>query len=71
MAVGGDLAEQLALAAGAAGVPDIAVVGDNDTAAAHLEFIPRPSDVVLVKASRGGQLWRIAQALTGQPITSL
>jgi UDP-N-acetylmuramoyl-tripeptide--D-alanyl-D-alanine ligase len=71
VAVGGDLAKQLALAAGAAGVPDIALVGDNATAAAYLESILRPGDVVLVKASRGGQLWQIAQALTGQAITGL
>ncbi|MYZ35713.1 MULTISPECIES: cyanophycin synthetase [unclassified Streptomyces] len=69
--VGGDLAKQLALTAGAAGVPDIALVGDNATAAAYLQSILRPGDVVLVKASRGGQLWQIAQALTGQPVTSL
>lgn len=71
VAVGGDLAKQLALAAGAAGVPDIAFVGDNATAAAYLDSILKPSDVVLVKASRGGQLWQIAQALTGQPVTGL
>lgn len=45
VAVGGDLAKQLALAAGAAGVPDIALVGDNATAAAYLESILRPGDV--------------------------
>ena len=71
VAVGGDLAKQLALAAGAAGVPDIAMVGDNATAAAYLNSILRPDDVVLVRASRGGQLWQIAQALTGQPVTGL
>ncbi|MFH9588096.1 glutamate ligase domain-containing protein [Streptomyces luteogriseus] len=71
VAVGGDLAKQLALAAGAAGVPDIALVGDNATAAAYLESILRPGDAVLVKASRGGQLWQIAQALTGQSVTGL
>jgi UDP-N-acetylmuramoyl-tripeptide--D-alanyl-D-alanine ligase len=71
VAVGDTLAKQLALAAGAAGVPDIAMVGDNGTAATYLASILRPGDVVLVKASRGGQLWQIAQALTGQPITGL
>ncbi|MFE0256870.1 glutamate ligase domain-containing protein [Streptomyces sp. NPDC059010] len=71
VAVGGHLAKQLALAAGAAGVPDIALIGDRATAAAYLESMLRPGDVVLVKASRGGQLWQIAQALTGQPVTSL
>ena len=64
-------AKQLALTAGAAGVPDIAMVGDNGTAAAYLQSILRPGDIVLVKASRGGQLWQIAQALTGQPVTGL
>lgn len=71
LAVGGDLAKQLALAAGAAGVPDIGFVRDNETAAAYLGSILQPGDVVLVKASRGGQLWKIAQALTGQPVTGL
>ncbi|KPI30523.1 cytoplasmic peptidoglycan synthetase domain protein [Actinobacteria bacterium OK074] len=71
IAVGGDLAKQLALTAGAAGVPDIAMVGDNGTAAAYLHSILKPGDTVLVKASRGGQLWQIAQALTGQAVTSL
>lgn len=71
VAVGDTLAKQLALTAGAAGVPDIAMVGDNGTAAAYLASILRPGDVVLVKASRGGQLWQIAQALTGQPVTGL
>ncbi|MFF0131496.1 hypothetical protein [Streptomyces mirabilis] len=52
-------------------MPDIAMVGDNGTAAAYLASILRPGDVVLVKASCGGQLWQIAQALTGQPITGL
>jgi UDP-N-acetylmuramyl pentapeptide synthase len=66
----GDLVKQLVLTAGAAGVPDIALVGDNATAAAYLQSILCPGDVVLVKASRGGQLWQIAQALTGQPVTS-
>ncbi|MFD9477978.1 glutamate ligase domain-containing protein [Streptomyces nojiriensis] len=71
VAVGGDLAKQLALAAGAAGVADIAFVGDNATATAYLDSILQPGDVVLVKASRGGQLWQIAQALNGQPVTGL
>ncbi|MDX3746410.1 hypothetical protein [Streptomyces sp. AK08-02] len=71
MAVGDTLAKQLALAAGAAGVPGIAMVGGNGTAAAYLASILRPGDVVLVKASRGGQLWQIAQSLTGQPVTGL
>lgn len=31
----------------------------------------RPGNVVRVKASRGGQLWQIAQAVTGQPTTEL
>ncbi|MGW7362050.1 glutamate ligase domain-containing protein [Streptomyces sp. NPDC054841] len=71
VAVGGDLGKQLALSAGAAGVPDIAMVGDNAIAAAYLESILRPNDVLLVKGSRGGQLWQIAQALTGQAVTGL
>jgi UDP-N-acetylmuramoyl-tripeptide--D-alanyl-D-alanine ligase len=47
------------------------MVGDNANAAAYPQSILRPGDVVLVKASRGGQLWQIAQALTGQPVTGL
>ncbi|MEU2237006.1 glutamate ligase domain-containing protein [Streptomyces vietnamensis] len=71
VAVGGPNAQQLALAAGAAGVPEIAFVSDNETAATFLEGTLKRGDVVLVKASRGGQLWQIAQALTGQPVTGL
>ncbi|MFH8560798.1 glutamate ligase domain-containing protein [Streptomyces sp. NPDC017988] len=71
VAVGGDLAKQLALAAGEAGVPDVAMVGDNKTAAALLHTVLQPGDKVLIKASRGGQLWQIAQSLTGQPVTDL
>ncbi|MFJ6695754.1 glutamate ligase domain-containing protein [Streptomyces sp. NPDC091272] len=67
--VGGDLVKQTALYAGAAGVPDIALVADNDTAAAYLDSILRPGDKVIVKASRSGQLWQVAQRLTGQPVT--
>jgi UDP-N-acetylmuramoyl-tripeptide--D-alanyl-D-alanine ligase len=61
----------LGFAAGAAGVPDIALVRDNETATAYLNSVLRLGDVVLVKASRGGQLWQIAQALTGQAVTGL
>ena len=45
----------------------------DDTAAATKVVLDetRPRDVVLVKASRGGQLWQIAQALTGQAVTGL
>ncbi|MEU9057125.1 UDP-N-acetylmuramoylalanyl-D-glutamate--2,6-diaminopimelate ligase [Streptomyces sp. NPDC048384] len=71
VAVGGDMAKQLALSAGAAGVPDIALVADNDTAAAFLTRLLQPGDVVLIKASRGGMLWQIAQQLTGQPVTGI
>ncbi|WP_188276824.1 glutamate ligase domain-containing protein [Streptomyces sp. CBMA152] len=71
VAVGGHLAKQLALAAGAAGVPDVAIVADNATAAAFVGSLLRPGDVVLTKASRGGMLWQVAQALTGQPVTGL
>ncbi|MFI7315515.1 glutamate ligase domain-containing protein [Streptomyces venezuelae] len=67
--VGGDMVKQLVLYAGAAGVPDVAMVGDNETAAALLEKILLPGDKVLVKASRGGMLWQVAQRLTGQPVT--
>ncbi|WP_432198330.1 glutamate ligase domain-containing protein [Streptomyces sp. bgisy027] len=71
VAVGGGMAKQLALSAGAAGVPDLALVADNDTAAALLEQVLQPGDVVLIKASRGGMLWQIAQQLTGQPVTGI
>jgi UDP-N-acetylmuramyl pentapeptide synthase len=71
VAVGGDPAKQLALAAGAAGVPDVAIVADNATAAACVESVLAPGDVVLVKASRGGMLWQVAQALTREPVTGL
>ncbi|MEW1701199.1 UDP-N-acetylmuramoylalanyl-D-glutamate--2,6-diaminopimelate ligase [Streptomyces sp. NPDC091278] len=67
--VGDDLVKQTALYAGAAGVPAIALVADNDTAAAYLDSILRPGDKVIVKASRSGQLWQVARRLTGQPVT--
>ncbi|EMF01274.1 UDP-N-acetylmuramoylalanyl-D-glutamate--2,6-diaminopimelate ligase [Streptomyces mobaraensis NBRC 13819 = DSM 40847] len=67
--VGGDMVKQLVLHAGAAGVPQIAMAADNATAAQLLEKILLPGDKVLIKASRNGQLWQIAQALTGQPVT--
>ncbi|MET9642472.1 glutamate ligase domain-containing protein [Streptomyces syringium] len=67
--VGGDMVKQLVLYAGAAGVPELAMVADNKTAAELLEKILLPGDKVLVKASRGGMLWQVAQRLTGQPIT--
>lgn len=69
VAVGGDLAKQLALSAGAAGVPDVAIVADNVTATAFVQSVLRPRDVVLVKGSRGGMRWQIAEGLAGQPIT--
>jgi hypothetical protein len=69
VAVGGAMAQQLALAAGHAGVPEVALIADNPTATAYVGSILRPGDKVLVKASRGGMAWQIAQGLTGQPIT--
>jgi hypothetical protein len=71
VAVGDTLAKQLALAAAAAGVPDVAIVGDNETAAAYVESVLRPGDKVLCKASRSGMLWQVAQALTGHRVTGL
>ncbi|MFG2639887.1 hypothetical protein ACGFYP_02745 [Streptomyces sp. NPDC048370] len=49
----------------------MAMVGDNKTAAAFLHTVLQSGDKVLAKASRGGQLWQIAQSLTGQPVTDL
>ncbi|MEV1008341.1 UDP-N-acetylmuramoylalanyl-D-glutamate--2,6-diaminopimelate ligase [Streptomyces sp. NPDC049881] len=69
--IGGDLVKQLVLYAGAAGVPEVALVADNKTAADLLEKVLLPGDKVLVKASRGGMLWQVAQRLTGQPVTGL
>lgn len=69
VAVGGDLAKQLALAAGASGVPEVAIVADNGTATAYVQSVLRPGDTVLVKGSRGGMRWQIAEGLTGQPVT--
>ncbi|MFF4528222.1 glutamate ligase domain-containing protein [Streptomyces sp. NPDC001407] len=63
--------KQLVLHAGAAGVPNLALVADNETAADFLEKILVPGDKVLMKASRGGMLWQIAQRLTGQPVTGI
>ncbi|MGW0314039.1 glutamate ligase domain-containing protein [Streptomyces flavidovirens] len=70
IAVGQDLAKQLALGAAAAGA-DVAIVADNETATALLEKLLQPDDVVIVKGSRGGMRWQIAQALTGQKITGI
>ncbi|WP_175512277.1 glutamate ligase domain-containing protein [Streptomyces sp. KAI-26] len=67
--VGGDMVKQMVLSAGVHGVEQLAMVGDNETAAQLLEKILLPGDVVLMKASRGGMLWQIAQRLTGQPVT--
>ncbi|WP_371773137.1 UDP-N-acetylmuramoylalanyl-D-glutamate--2,6-diaminopimelate ligase [Streptomyces sp. NBC_01438] len=67
----GELVKRTALYAGAAGVLDIALIADNATAATYLESILRPGDKLIVKASRSGQLWQIAQPLTGQPVTGL
>ncbi|MEW1912936.1 C39 family peptidase [Kitasatospora sp. NPDC085895] len=69
LAIGGDLAKQPALAAGAASLPEVAICADNPTATAYLQSILRPGGRVLVKGANGGQHWQIAQALTGQPIT--
>ncbi|GAA0436639.1 glutamate ligase domain-containing protein [Streptomyces luteireticuli] len=69
VAVGDVLAKQLALAAKAAGVPEVVVVRDNETATTFVDSLLKPGDVVLTKASRSGMLWQVAQALTGQPIT--
>ncbi|MER6131897.1 UDP-N-acetylmuramoylalanyl-D-glutamate--2,6-diaminopimelate ligase [Streptomyces sp. NPDC001815] len=70
IAVGGENAKQLALGAAAAGA-DVAIVADNDTATALLEKLLHPGDVVIIKGSRGGMRWKIAQALTGQEITGI
>jgi UDP-N-acetylmuramoyl-tripeptide--D-alanyl-D-alanine ligase len=70
IAVGGEMAKQVVLGASDAGV-DSALVHDNETATKLLEKILQPGDVVLIKGSRGGMRWQIAQALTGQPITGI
>ncbi|MFE0104095.1 glutamate ligase domain-containing protein [Streptomyces sp. NPDC059009] len=67
--VGGDMVKQMVLYAGHHGVEHLAMVADNKTAADFLEKILLPGDKVLMKASRGGMLWQIAQRLTGQPVT--
>ncbi|KQZ17672.1 putative bifunctional UDP-N-acetylmuramoylalanyl-D-glutamate--2,6-diaminopimelate ligase/UDP-N-acetylmuramoyl-tripeptide:D-alanyl-D-alanine ligase [Streptomyces sp. ADI97-07] len=70
IAVGQDLAKQLALGAADAGV-DTAIVADNETATELLNKLLQPGDVVLIKGSRGGMRWQIAQALTEQEITGI
>lgn len=69
VAVGQDHAKQIALAAAQAGVPEVAIVADPATATQLVESYLKPSDVVLIKASRAGMLWQVAQGLTGKPIT--
>ncbi|MDH6575123.1 hypothetical protein [Kitasatospora sp. MAP5-34] len=71
VAVGDKLAKQLALAAKAAGVPEVAICGDNATAAAYVKSLVKPGDVVLVKGSRSGMRWQIAQEILGQPVTGM
>ncbi|MEW1616206.1 MULTISPECIES: glutamate ligase domain-containing protein [unclassified Streptomyces] len=68
--VGGELAKQTILGAAHAGV-EAALVRDNETATALLERILQPEDIVLIKGSRGGMRWQIAQALTGKEITGI
>ncbi|MFD5689673.1 glutamate ligase domain-containing protein [Streptomyces rubiginosohelvolus] len=68
--VGGELAKQTTLGAAHAGI-DAALVRDNETATALLNKILQPGDIVLIKGSRGGMRWQIAQALTGQEITGI
>lgn len=70
IAVGDAMAKQLALGAAHAGV-QTAIVRDNDTAVQVLEKLLQPNDVVIIKGSRGGMRWQIAQALTGKPITGI
>ncbi|MEV6022159.1 UDP-N-acetylmuramoylalanyl-D-glutamate--2,6-diaminopimelate ligase [Streptomyces sp. NPDC052036] len=70
IAVGGGMAKQLALGAADAG-GDAAIVSDNETATALLNKLVQPGDVVLIKGSRRGMRWQIAQALTGQEITGI
>ncbi|MFF7451581.1 MULTISPECIES: glutamate ligase domain-containing protein [unclassified Streptomyces] len=70
IAVGQDLAKQLALGAAHAGV-EAAIVADNHTATTLLQSMLQPGDTVLIKGSRGGMRWQIAQALTGQDITGI
>ncbi|MEU5485126.1 glutamate ligase domain-containing protein [Streptomyces mirabilis] len=70
VAVGGEMAKQLALGAADAGV-DVAIVRDNETATDLLKKLLQPGDVVIIKGSRGGMRWQIAQALTNQEITGI
>lgn len=70
VAVGGEMAKQLALGAADAGV-DVAIVRDNETATDLLKKLLQPGDVVIIKGSRGGMRWQIAQALTDQEITGI
>ncbi|MER6978150.1 glutamate ligase domain-containing protein [Streptomyces carpinensis] len=70
IAVGDAMAKQVALGAADAGV-EAAIVRDNETATALLDKLLQPGDVVLIKGSRGGMRWQIAQALTGQEITGI
>ncbi|GGR52258.1 glutamate ligase domain-containing protein [Streptomyces griseomycini] len=70
IAVGDDMAKQLALGAADAGV-EAAIVRDNETATALLDALLQPGDIVLIKGSRGGMRWQIAQALTGKEITGI
>ncbi|WP_331740623.1 UDP-N-acetylmuramoylalanyl-D-glutamate--2,6-diaminopimelate ligase (plasmid) [Streptomyces sp. NBC_00015] len=70
IAVGQTMAKVLALGAADAGVT-AAVVPDNETAVTVLNQELRPGDVVIIKGSRGGMRWQIAQRLTGQDVTGI
>jgi UDP-N-acetylmuramoyl-tripeptide--D-alanyl-D-alanine ligase len=68
VAVGGANAEELALGARKAGMPDDAIsrVEDADRAAELLRRVLRPKDAVLIKGSRGVGLDRTVAALSGE-----
>jgi UDP-N-acetylmuramoyl-tripeptide--D-alanyl-D-alanine ligase len=62
----GPLAELMARAAVEQGLQQVKSFTDNDSAAAYLERLLRPDDLVLVKGSRGMQMESIVWALTGE-----
>jgi UDP-N-acetylmuramoyl-tripeptide--D-alanyl-D-alanine ligase len=69
VAVGGENAKQLALGAAHAGVAGVAIVADTETAAAYVEAILEPGDVVLIKGANSNMLWQIGQRLHGEVLT--
>ncbi|MEU1816121.1 UDP-N-acetylmuramoylalanyl-D-glutamate--2,6-diaminopimelate ligase [Streptomyces roseifaciens] len=70
IAIGDRDAKQLALGAASAGVANVAVCADKETATQLLQGITREGDVMLIKGANATQLWTIGQVLNGEAPTA-